>query len=217
MKTTDHAAPDSREALACSLAEAVAAALREDLAEQARATLIVSGGSTPVPFFKALSRQRLEWARVDVTLADERWVGEDSQDSNTRLVKQHLIAQEASVAVFHPLVNQAESPEDGVDMLEAQVAQLAWPASVVVLGMGSDGHTASLFPDSPQLAHGLATEKLLLAVRSPSVPPARIAFSASARGNAGRPVAGYGSKPPDAAALHAFHGSAAPPGCRPYP
>ncbi|MCM2131745.1 6-phosphogluconolactonase [Larsenimonas rhizosphaerae] len=186
MKTTDYTASDAREVLACSLAEAVAAALREDLVEQARATLIVSGGSTPVPFFKALSRQHLDWARVDVTLADERWVGEDSQDSNTRLVKQDLIAQEASAAVFHPLVNQADSPEEGVSTLEAQMAQLSWPASVVVLGMGGDGHTASLFPDSPQLAYGLETDKLLLAVRSPSVPQARISFSASALSNARR-------------------------------
>ncbi|MCM2973042.1 6-phosphogluconolactonase [Larsenimonas suaedae] len=182
MKTTDSTEQtiEPRQALAESLAEAVAAALREDLEHQSRATLIVSGGSTPVPFFKALSQKRLEWSRVDVTLADERWVDEAHDDSNTRLVRTHLIANEAATALFHPLVNDADTPEAGVDALEQQVGELHWPASVVILGMGGDGHTASLFPDSPELEHGLTTTRRLLAAHAPSVTQARMSFSRQA-------------------------------------
>lgn len=167
----------SREQLASSLAESVAEALRTDLAEQERALLIVSGGSTPLPFFEALSRQSLEWERVDVTLADERWVDESADDSNTRLVKQHLVQNNAAKATFIPLTTGDKTPEEGVPALEESVSRLNWPASVVILGMGGDGHTASLFPDSPQLEEGLTTTKPLLAVHAPSVPQARISFS----------------------------------------
>lgn len=168
---------DVRQQLAQSLAEAVAAALREDLSVQSRALLIVSGGSTPLPFFEALSQQELEWERVDVTLADERWVPESADDSNTRLVRQHLMQNRAGVANFVPLVTADKTPEEGISALAASVATLSWPASVVILGMGNDGHTASLFPDSPQLEQGLSTEDALLAVHAPSVPQARISFS----------------------------------------
>ncbi|MEA2119216.1 6-phosphogluconolactonase [Halovibrio sp. HP20-50] len=167
-----------RQQLAEQLAEAVFQGLKEDLNHQERVLLVVSGGSTPVPFFKALAGKSLPWERVDVTLADERWVDEQSSDSNAKLVREHLIQGEAVVANFIPLTCSAATPEEGVDEVVKQAETLAWPASVVILGMGGDGHTASLFPDSPELTLALATEELLVAVRTPSQPQPRITFSA---------------------------------------
>lgn len=168
----------ARQQLAEQLAEAVFQALHEDLNHQERALLVVSGGSTPVPFFKALAAKSLPWERVEVTLADERWVDEQSSDSNAKLVREHLLQGEASAATFIPLTCSAATPEEGVDEVTKQVESLAWPASVVILGMGGDGHTASLFPDSPELTLALATDELLVAVRTPSQPQPRITFSA---------------------------------------
>nr|WP_295709491.1 6-phosphogluconolactonase [uncultured Halomonas sp.] len=168
----------ARQQLAEQLAEAVFQALQEDLSHQDRALLVVSGGSTPVPFFKALAAKSLPWERLDITLADERWVGEESPDSNARLVREHLLQGAASAANFIPLTCDASTPEEGVETIARQVASLAWPASVVILGMGGDGHTASLFPDSRELDLALATDELLVAVRTPSQPQPRITFSA---------------------------------------
>ena len=161
----------ARQQLAEQLAEAVFQALLDDLYHQERALLVVSGGATPVPFFKALAQKPLEWTRVDITLADERWVEEQSSDSNAKLVREHLLQGEASAC-------SAKTPEEGVEEVAKQMASLAWPASVVILGMGGDGHTASLFPDSPELTLALATDELLVAVRTPSQPQPRITFSA---------------------------------------
>lgn len=169
---------DVRQQLAVQLAEAVAQALIEDLSHQERALLVVSGGSTPVPFFKALAAKPLPWERVDVTLADERWVDEHSGDSNAKLVRENLLQGKAAAANFIPLTSSASTPEEGVDEVAERTESLAWPASVVILGMGGDGHTASLFPDSPELTLALATEELLVAVRTPSQPQPRITFSA---------------------------------------
>ncbi|MGY0553096.1 6-phosphogluconolactonase [Vreelandella sp. 2A-K22] len=168
----------ARQQLAEQLAEAVFQGLQDDLNHQERVLLVVSGGSTPVPFFKALAAKSLPWERVDVTLADERWVDEQSSDSNAKLVREHLLQGEASAATFIPLTCSAATPEEGVDEVAKQTETLAWPASVVILGMGGDGHTASLFPDSPELTLALATEELLVAVRTPSQPQPRITFSA---------------------------------------
>lgn len=168
----------SREHLASQLAEAVAEALREDLSRQERALLVVSGGSTPKPFFAALSRAELPWERVDVTLADERWVDEDAADSNARLVRETLLRGPAEAANFVPLTCDAATPEQGVAEVAERIAALSWPASVVILGMGGDGHTASLFPDSQELGLALSTAEPLVAVRTPSQPQARITLSA---------------------------------------
>lgn len=168
----------ARQQLAEQLAEAVFQALQEDLSHQDRALLVVSGGSTPVPFFKALAAKSLPWERLDITLADERWVSEESPDSNARLVREHLLQGAASVANFIPLTCNASTPEEGVETVAQQAASLAWPASVVILGMGGDGHTASLFPDSRELDLALATDELLVAVHTPSQPQPRITFSA---------------------------------------
>lgn len=170
--------PTPREQLARQLAEAVAEALRADLATRERALLVLSGGSTPVPFFQALAAMELPWARIEVTLADERWVTEDADDSNARLVREHLLQGPAAAATFVPLTSATETPEQGVEEVAARLAGLAWPATAVVLGMGGDGHTASLFPDSQELALALTTEEPLVAVRTPSQPQARITLSA---------------------------------------
>ncbi|MFG6667510.1 6-phosphogluconolactonase [Halomonas sp. HNIBRBA4712] len=168
----------SRDALAEQLAEAVFQALSEDLARQENVLLVVSGGSTPVPFFKALAARKLPWERVQITLADERWVDAQSDDSNARLVREHLLVGEAQGADFIPLTSAAETPEQGVEEVARRVEPLAWPASVVILGMGGDGHTASLFPDSPELGLAMTTDEPLVAVRTPSQPQPRITLSA---------------------------------------
>ncbi|WP_447928663.1 6-phosphogluconolactonase [Vreelandella sp. EE27] len=168
-----------RNALAEQLAEAVFQALESDLAQQEKVLLVVSGGSTPVPFFKALAAKPLPWQRVQVTLADERWVDAQSNDSNAKLVRENLLVGEAANADFIPLTASAETPEQGVEDVARRTEALAWPASVVILGMGSDGHTASLFPDSPELGLALATDETLVAVRTPSQPQPRITFSAN--------------------------------------
>ncbi|WP_254275500.1 6-phosphogluconolactonase [Halomonas sp. 3H] len=167
-----------RERLATQLAEAVAEALRTDLARQERALLVVSGGSTPVPFFRALAAMALPWSRIDVTLADERWVPESADDSNARLVRENLLQGAAAEATFVPLTTQDPTPEQGAEAVADRLAPLAWPASVVVLGMGGDGHTASLFPDSRELDLALTTDAAAVAVRTPSQPQPRITLSA---------------------------------------
>ncbi|TLF51814.1 6-phosphogluconolactonase [Halomonas urmiana] len=167
-----------REALSRQLAEAVAEALRADLAESERALLVVSGGSTPVPFFEALASMALPWSRIEVTLADERWVEASADDSNARLVRDHLLQGAAAEARFVPLISAAATPEEGAAEVGERIAALAWPASAVILGMGGDGHTASLFPDSRELELALSTAAPVVAVRTPSQPQPRITLSA---------------------------------------
>ena len=158
--------------LALDVADHVAGLLRQGVAERGRALLIVSGGSTPVPFFQALARCALDWSAVTITLADERWLPPDLPDSNEALVRTHLLKANAAAAHFVPLYNGAATPVAGVPELEATLAALPWPADAVVLGMGGDGHTASLFPDAPELPYALidAAPARCLAVASPTPP-----------------------------------------------
>lgn len=149
---------DSGQLLAERLATDVAGMLRAAIVSRGRATLVVSGGSTPKPFFQALSRLELDWSSVAVTLADERWVDVDHDDSNERFVRRHLLVNAAADATFVSLKNAHGSAHDGRDQCDSVLAQLQWPVDVLVLGMGTDGHTASLFPSSPGLAAALAVD-----------------------------------------------------------
>lgn len=146
--------PD-REALAETLAADVAEALRSAIAEGGAATLAVSGGSTPKRFFHALSRKELDWPSVAVTLVDERWVPDTEDRSNARLVREHLLVNAAAPAVFVPLFNGASAPEGALPDVQQRIADLPAPLSVVVLGMGDDGHTASFFPGGDRLADAI--------------------------------------------------------------
>ena len=146
---------ESPEGVAVDLADAVAEFLAIRLQDAPRVSLVVSGGSTPVPFFKALSEKDLDWSRVDVLLADERWVDEDDPASNTRLVKDKLLRNRAASARFLSLKQPGATPAEGLDAVRAELTDLALPLDVLILGMGNDGHTASLFPDAPELAHAM--------------------------------------------------------------
>lgn len=136
------------------LADAVAQNLRDVLAQQDRATLAVSGGKSPIAFFQALSQQDLDWARVNITLVDERIVPTRHADSNTGLLRQHLLQHRAAAARWLPMIDDAASEgslKNPADAIAFALRHYTQP-DVLVLGMGSDGHTASIFPQAPQFA-----------------------------------------------------------------
>lgn len=140
------------DALAADLAGYIAQRLQAATAARGSALLAVSGGRTPVRLFEALSHGPVDWARVVVMLVDERWVGEDSERSNARLVRRHLLQGPAAAARFVGLHGTAPDVDAGRDAVEATLATLPWPLTVAVLGMGDDGHTASFFPGGDRLA-----------------------------------------------------------------
>ena len=134
------------QALAVQLASDVAAWLQQGVEERGSASLVVSGGSTPAPFFAALSNHKIQWSDVTVTLADERWVAATDELSNEKLIRECLLVNAAASAKFLSLYNGASSPDDGWQQCDDALRTLSAPYDVVVLGMGGDGHTASLFP-----------------------------------------------------------------------
>ncbi|MDD4886354.1 MAG: 6-phosphogluconolactonase [Thiomonas sp.] len=158
------------------LTQAVATALAADFAQNGRALLAVSGGRSPIPLFHALAQAPIDWARVTIALVDERVVPADHADSNAALVRAHLLTGAAAQARFLPLVDDPQDLAGCVTRANAQLRALALPISAALLGMGDDGHTASLFPGAPELAAGL----------DPAYPDAYLAITPPP----GRPKAG---------------------------
>lgn len=143
---------DSENVLAQKLAGSVGKQLNACLAEKNKACLAVSGGKTPIAFFQYLSQQELDWSKVTVILIDERWLPIDHEDSNEKLVRDYLIQNKAKQAYFLGLKNSADLPSEGIMDCETQLRTQVDHIDVVVLGMGLDGHTASWFTGSNQLA-----------------------------------------------------------------
>jgi 6-phosphogluconolactonase len=145
-------------ALADGLADRVAAALSEAVATRGSASISVSGGSTPKAFFKALSSRNIDWPNVTVTLVDERFVPADNPRSNHLLVAENLLQGKAKAANFLPLYRDAGSAEEAAKLVTADAAALGNPFDVAILGMGTDGHTASFFPGGSKLAEAIAPD-----------------------------------------------------------
>lgn len=141
--------------LCTDLGNEIISVLQSAIEERGRATLAVSGGYTPLPLFQQLSKASMDWSKVVITLVDERWLAPEHEDSNARLVNTVLRVNEASESQFLPLWNGDASPYIAEEETHQRLASLHWPLDVIVLGMGNDGHTASLFPGSASLSNAL--------------------------------------------------------------
>jgi 6-phosphogluconolactonase len=168
-----------REDLAAALAGHVAGRLADAVAERGTGLLAVSGGTTPARFFASLSRVPIAWNKVTVTLVDERCVPASSARSNAGLVAANLLKNAAAAARFVPLYQDAASIEDTAETDSRMLRSLPWPLDVVVLGMGTDGHTASFFADADNLEKLLdpSSEMVVLPVHAASAGEPRLTLS----------------------------------------
>lgn len=142
------------------------------------ACMAVSGGHSPIALFQALNRADIDWARVHIRLVDERFISPDDPDSNEHLVRTHLLQNKAANAQFTGLVSDAAN----LDASLKQANMQNQPLTLVILGMGEDGHTASLFPNAAQLEDGLAstTAQRYLHVTPPDAAYERISMTLTA-------------------------------------
>jgi 6-phosphogluconolactonase len=177
----EHRFPDAL-ALAHALSGEIKVDLEEAIAARGAASLVVSGGRTPAKLFTQLRTEKLDWSKVWVTLADERWVDTTDEASNERFVRETLLMGPAAAARFVGLKNPAPTPEAGADWAARALTRVPHPFDVVVLGMGEDGHMASLFPGSMALARGLdpSAPPVCIAVNALTPPHARISLNLSA-------------------------------------
>ncbi len=161
------------------LADRICDLLASSIRERGAAGFAVSGGSTPVPLFVELSRRQLEWERVVVTLVDERWVEPSHPDSNERLIRTHLLQEQAARARLVGMKTGHDDARAGEAACEERLRQVPRPFAALVLGMGNDGHTASLFPGADRLAEATAMDsgRLCIALVPPRAPHARMTLT----------------------------------------
>lgn len=166
---------DNEQDAARLCAELLTLQLNQRLDNQPAASLFVSGGKSPVPVFERLALADLPWSRIDIHLVDERFAPQDQQQQNARLVRQHLLQGKAAKSRFHDLLREP-SLEESVLAANARTATIDQP-DVVLLGMGLDGHTASLFPDAPDYPAAICSTDHYVAVHPKAAPHPRISMS----------------------------------------
>lgn len=173
---------ETRPALAQALARDVAAALTAAIETRGAASLAVSGGSTPKLFFEALSAEALFWDKVTVTLVDERFVPPDSERSNHRLVATHLLKNVAVAARFVPLYHDGVAAAEAATLASREAHGIDEPFDVAILGLGTDGHTASFFPGGNNLEEALdaASTRGVVTMEAPEAGETRLTFTFSA-------------------------------------
>lgn len=156
--------------------------LQTAIERRGEASLIVSGGNTPKPLFALLRKQELAWDKVTISLADERWVDADDDASNEKMVRQHLLQDAAAAATFIGLKQDTSDAADAVDICSQHIQQASRPFDVLILGMGEDGHTASLFPCSEQLPQAMNLRRTApyIAVQPTTAPHQRMSLSFAA-------------------------------------
>lgn len=166
----------SRDDASAALADEIREFLNDALAARGRATLVVSGGSSPVAFFHQLRRLPLSWERITIVPSDERVVPLSDPDRNEAMIRRELLEGAAAAASLRGLL-----PESGSTANLTQLAEALPPFfDAVVLGMGTDGHTASLFPGSPQLESALRSAEPLALLDVPQLGTQRVTLTPSA-------------------------------------
>ena len=168
---------ESRDEASTAAASRIAELLKYRLKHQDHASFVISGGSSPLECFRALSETPLDWDRVDILLSDERWVPPDHADSNEKLAREALLVDKASEAELQPVYAAGVSAEQRCDDLQHPLPVL--PFSCALIGMGTDGHFASLFPDADNLESGLDVEsaRLYIPVATAASPHPRVSMT----------------------------------------
>lgn len=142
-----------------ALAQDISGRLQSAIEARGQASFVATGGRTPAPLYDVLAHRALDWSSIVITVSDDRWVDPADPASNEGLVRRHLLADRAASARFIPLRTQAATPEEGLTEVRAALMTIPRPFDVVLLGVGEDGHVASLFPaarlDHPGLAQAV--------------------------------------------------------------
>lgn len=166
--------------LQTTLTEHLLSILSKALVKKGQAVMAVPGGSTPVPLFQALAKEDFDWKKVTFLLTDERWVESSHAESNENLLRTHFLS--ATEAGFIPLKSKAETAKEGQKATEKRLEKVLLPTDICLLGMGEDGHIASLFPEAPELEQALDTssKQRCIAVSPPNSPQERLSLTLSA-------------------------------------
>ena len=167
----------NRESLTDALCQRLSASISEHIKLRNKANLALPGGTSPIPMLQSLAKQNIDWSSVNLTLTDERWVPSNHPDSNEGLLRQHLLNQ--IDAHFIPLKNAAHTPKAGQKEIESSLEQHCLPLDLCVLGMGDDGHIASLFPNSPEINIATLAQNTqhCIAVNPPHITQARLSLT----------------------------------------
>jgi len=163
----------SKEELEDALLHDIKLVISEDILKLGKAKILLSGGSTPSGLYRKLSSTQLDWSKVIVGLVDERFVKNSSDFSNEKLVKTCFLINEAKNATFIPMIFSADN--EALNLLKTNESYAVFnDASVIILGMGEDGHTASLFPNDSDSTRAMDSEQNIFFTNSPSNPTRRI-------------------------------------------
>lgn len=167
----------SMPALANALAQLAASTLRHTFLHKGSASLIVPGGQTPRYFLPQLGQQDLPWQHIFITLSDERWVNANHSDSNERLIHEHFLRYTRTLPHFIRIKTTHTSPNQAIDTIHTRLSKLPLPFSLAILGLGEDGHIASLFPG---MTLDPVADHLCQVAAPPFAPSLRISLSLSA-------------------------------------
>ena len=173
---------DNREEASLAAAEHIVAALHRRLDGNGKASLVVSGGTSPARCFVELSNSEIDWPRVHVVLSDERWVAPDHEDSNEKLVRESLVTRQAGGAALLRIYKANTTIDARCRELNDEFVRLPFPFACALLGMGEDGHFASLFPDAENLEQGLEVDspELYIPVQTAASPHSRVSLTLAA-------------------------------------
>jgi len=161
-------------ALADALAQFATSRLRNTLSEKGKASLVVPGGQTPRAYLPRLGQQDLPWQHIFVTLSDERWVSATHPDSNEQLVREHFLRYMRTQPHFTHLKTTHTHPDQATETVHTRLSKLPLPFSLTILGLGEDGHIASLFPG---MALNPNATSLCQVATPPTAPSLRISLS----------------------------------------
>ena len=167
--------------LELELAEEISQKLDLELKNKGEANLLVSGGSTPKKLYEILSNKKIDWKNVSIGLIDERFVATNSEESNELLIKNTLLKNNAADAKFIGLVFNLDDYQENLNITISKNKPFCKSITCSILGMGLDGHTASLFPNSEEIYtdDSIFGDKIIINTKASSEPRKRISYTKS--------------------------------------